>query len=69
MKTLALPDGVARALERYKKERGRSWSKELVELLQADLRREKALSELREMAQGIRAKSSLSEKEVYKRLE
>jgi hypothetical protein len=68
MRTVTLPDSVADAIESFKKERGRGWSKGLADLLKAEMERGQAKSELKTMLTSIRNKTKLSQKEVYRRL-
>ncbi|PZA07276.1 MULTISPECIES: hypothetical protein [unclassified Meiothermus] len=68
MRSVTLPNSVAEALERFKKERGRGWSRELISLLRAELEREQARQELGSLLREIRAQSGLSEREVYQKL-
>lgn len=64
MKTVALPEDVAQALEKFRKARGRRWRRDLIELLTGA---EDPREEVRLLLREVRS-LGLTEEEVYRRL-
>ncbi|KHG65384.1 hypothetical protein QT17_06810 [Thermus sp. 2.9] len=67
MRSVALPEDVAEALERFRRARGRGWRKALMDLLTQEER--KALAQLVWELRATAASQGLTEEEVARRLE